>query len=88
MPEVEEKETQAVQRNLTPWERVQLSRDKARPVGAEYIEELFTDFMEFHGDRYYQDDKAIIGGIARFSRNAGDGDRAGKGSHDKRKYRA
>ena len=55
-----------VQRNLTPWERVQLSRDKARPVGAEYIEELFTDFMEFHGDRYYQDDKAIIGGIARF----------------------
>ena len=66
LPEVEEKETQAVQRNLTPWERVQLSRDKARPVGAEYIEELFTDFMEFHGDRYYQDDKAIIGGIARF----------------------
>ena len=45
---------------------MQLSRDKARPVGAEYIEELFTDFMEFHGDRYYQDDKAIIGGIARF----------------------
>ena len=66
LPEVEEKETQAVQKNLTPWERVQLSRDKARPVGAEYIEELFTDFMEFHGDRYYQDDKAIIGGIARF----------------------
>ena len=66
LPEVEEKETQAVRKNLTPWERVQLSRDKARPVGAEYIEELFTDFMEFHGDRYYQDDKAIIGGIARF----------------------
>ena len=66
LPEVEEKETQAVQRNLTPWERVQLSRDKARPVGAEYIEELFTDFMEFHGDRNYGDDKAIIGGIAKF----------------------
>ena len=64
LPEVEEKETQAVQRNLTPWERVQLSRDKARPVGAEYIEELFTDFMEFHGDRYYRDDPAIVGGIA------------------------
>ena len=66
LPEVEEKETQAVQKNLTPWERVQLSRDKARPVGAEYIEELFTDFMEFHGDRNYGDDKAIIGGIAKF----------------------
>ena len=66
LPEVEEKEAQTVPKNLTPWERVQLSRDKARPVGADYIEELFTDFMEFHGDRYYQDDKAIIGGIARF----------------------
>ena len=66
LPEVEEKETQAVQRNLTPWERVQLSRDKARPVGAEYIEELFTDFMEFHGDRLFRDDPAVAGGIAMF----------------------
>lgn len=48
------------------WERVQSSRRKDRPVGADYIDALFTDFMEFHGDRYFKDDKAIIGGIARF----------------------
>ncbi len=48
------------------WDRVQLSRMNNRPVGSDYIQELFTDFMEFHGDRYFADDKAIIGGIARF----------------------
>lgn len=48
------------------WERVQNSRRKDRPVGADYIDALFTDFMEFHGDRYFKDDKAIIGGIAQF----------------------
>ncbi len=48
------------------WDRVQLSRMKDRPVGSDYIRELFTDFIEFHGDRYFADDKAIIGGIARF----------------------
>ena len=50
----------------TAWERVQISRRKDRPVGADYIEALFEGFMEFHGDRYFKDDKAIIGGIARF----------------------
>ena len=48
------------------WERVQLSRRKDRPVGSDYIRRLFTDFIEFHGDRYFADDKAIIGGIAKF----------------------
>lgn len=52
--------------NVTAWERVQLSRKQERPVGTDYISELFTDFLEFHGDRYYKDDKAIVGGIARF----------------------
>ena len=51
---------------LSAWERVQISRMKDRPVGSDYIQSLFTDFMEFHGDRYFADDKAIIGGIARF----------------------
>ena len=50
----------------TAWERVQISRQKDRPVGSDYIESMFTDFVEFHGDRYFKDDKAIIGGIARF----------------------
>lgn len=54
------------QKNLTAWERVQLSRRNDRPVGSDYIQELFTDFEEFHGDRYFADDKAIVGGVARF----------------------
>ena len=52
--------------SVDAWERVQLSRKKDRPVGSDYIQRMFTDFIEFHGDRYYADDKAIIGGIASF----------------------
>ena len=51
---------------LTAWDRVQISRKIDRPSGSDYIEALFTDFMEVHGDRNYGDDKAIIGGIAKF----------------------
>lgn len=51
---------------LTAWECVQLSRKTDRPSGSDYIEALFTDFMEFHGDRNYGDDRAVIGGIAKF----------------------
>lgn len=51
---------------LTAWQRVELSRRKDRPVGSDYIDALFTDFVEFHGDRYFADDRAIIGGVARF----------------------
>ena len=51
---------------LSSWERVLRSREKQRPVGSDYIEALFPDFIEFHGDRCYHDDKAIIGGIASF----------------------
>ena len=52
------------------WDRVMISRKKDRPVGSDYIQALFTNFQEFHGDRLYGDDSAIIGGIASF------GDRA------------
>ncbi|MEG1505073.1 MAG: acetyl-CoA carboxylase carboxyltransferase subunit alpha, partial [Lachnospiraceae bacterium] len=51
---------------VTDWDRVLLSRMKDRPVGEDYINQIFTKFTEFHGDRYYQDDPAIIGGIAEF----------------------
>ena len=57
---------EAKSEELSAWDRVLLSRMKDRPVGADYIEALFTDFIEFHGDRYYKDDKAIVGGIASF----------------------
>ncbi len=50
----------------TAWERVQLSREKQRPSGRDYIDVLFPDFMEFHGDRLFGDDSAVIGGIASF----------------------
>ena len=49
---------------LSPWERVQVSRRNDRPVGEDYIQTIFPDFIEFHGDRYYKDDASIIGGIA------------------------
>ena len=52
--------------NASAWERVLASRKKGRPVGSDYIEALFTDFVEMHGDRYFADNQAIIGGIARF----------------------
>ena len=52
--------------NYTPWEHVQLARAKTRPTGKDYIEALFDDFMEFHGDRHCGDDPAVIGGVAFF----------------------
>lgn len=51
---------------LEAWDRVLISRKKDRPAAEDYIEALFPDFMEMHGDRYFADDEAIIGGIATF----------------------
>lgn len=51
---------------VSPWERVCKSRRNDRPTGSDYISALFSDFIEFHGDRYFTDDPAIIGGVARF----------------------
>jgi acetyl-CoA carboxylase carboxyl transferase subunit alpha len=52
--------------NLKPWDRVQMARHADRPTTLDYIEHLFTDFLEFHGDRYYGDDAAIVAGIAKY----------------------
>ncbi|HEX9935301.1 MAG TPA: acetyl-CoA carboxylase carboxyltransferase subunit alpha [bacterium] len=49
---------------LTRWQRVQLSRHPDRPYTLDYIERLFTNFMELHGDRYFGDDPALVGGLA------------------------
>lgn len=56
----------AQNQKINAWDRVLLSRRKNRPVGSDYIRTLFQDFTEFHGDRLYGDDPAIIGGIAYF----------------------
>ncbi|MDV2684787.1 acetyl-CoA carboxylase carboxyl transferase subunit alpha [Alkalihalophilus lindianensis] len=52
--------------NLQAWERVQIARHSDRPTTLDYIEYLFTDFLEMHGDRLYGDDAAIVGGIAKY----------------------
>lgn len=50
--------------DMTAWEKVQLSRSITRPAALDYVKSIFKDFIEFHGDRYYGDDGAIVGGIA------------------------
>jgi len=50
---------------LTPWQRVQLARHPQRPYTLDYIREFCADFLEFHGDRRFKDDPAIVGGFAK-----------------------
>ncbi|MEP7029037.1 MAG: acetyl-CoA carboxylase carboxyltransferase subunit alpha [Candidatus Eisenbacteria bacterium] len=52
--------------NLTRYQRVQLARHPRRPYLLDYVERLTTDFFELHGDRGFADDRAIVGGLARF----------------------
>ncbi|NLC18813.1 MAG: acetyl-CoA carboxylase carboxyltransferase subunit alpha [Clostridiales bacterium] len=52
--------------SISAWEKVKLARMPVRPTGLDYIERLFDDFIELHGDRYYSDDKAIVAGLAFF----------------------
>ncbi|MCH7761526.1 acetyl-CoA carboxylase carboxyltransferase subunit alpha [candidate division TA06 bacterium] len=51
--------------NLTPWQRVQLSRHPRRPYTLDYIKEITDEFVELHGDRYFGDDAAIVAGLGR-----------------------
>lgn len=51
--------------DLTTWQKVQIARHAGRPTTLHYIRTIFTDFMEFHGDRLYGDDPAIVAGIAK-----------------------
>ncbi len=53
-------------RNLTPWQRVQVARHPSRPTTLDYVESLFTDFVELHGDRRFADDHAIVTGTALY----------------------
>lgn len=52
--------------NLEPWDRVQLARSSTRLTGLDYIENIFYNFREFHGDRLYRDDPSIVGGVGFF----------------------
>lgn len=61
--------TESIFSNLTAWQISQLSRHPLRPYTQDYIDRIFDDFEELHGDRAYADDKSIIGGIARLDGN-------------------
>ncbi|HHI94347.1 MAG TPA: acetyl-CoA carboxylase carboxyl transferase subunit alpha [Gammaproteobacteria bacterium] len=57
--------TESIFSNLNPWQVSQMSRHPQRPYTLDYIERIFTDFQELHGDRAFADDRAIVGGVAR-----------------------
>jgi acetyl-CoA carboxylase carboxyl transferase subunit alpha len=57
--------TESIFANLSPWQISQLARHPLRPYTLDYIERIFTDFQELHGDRGFADDPAIVSGIAR-----------------------
>lgn len=50
--------------NLSPWQKIQLARNIKRPTTLDYINLIFTEFVELHGDRQFRDDPALVGGIA------------------------
>ena len=58
------RERAARAKGLTPWEKVKAARKVDRPSATDYMENNFDEFMEFHGDRYFRDDPAIVGGVA------------------------
>jgi len=57
--------TEKIYSNLSAWDIVKVARHPKRPYSLDYIERIFTEFDELHGDRHFGDDKAIIGGVAR-----------------------
>jgi acetyl-CoA carboxylase carboxyl transferase subunit alpha len=68
MKELEEKileKKEEINKGLTSWQKVQLSRHPDRPYTLSYIERMCTDFIEMHGDRNFKDDKAIVGGFGK-----------------------
>ena len=62
--------TESVFASLTPWQISQLARHPRRPFSLDYIQRIFADFQELHGDRLFADDPAIVGGLARLNGRA------------------
>ncbi len=61
--------TKDIYSNLSAWQITKIARHPERPYTLDYIGELFTDFVEMHGDRHFSDDLSIVGGLARFNGN-------------------
>jgi acetyl-CoA carboxylase carboxyl transferase subunit alpha len=59
--------TKDIYSSLTPWQVTQIARHPQRPYTLDYANEIFTDFVELHGDRAFSDDASIVGGLARFN---------------------
>lgn len=65
LEEKSRKLSESIFKDLSPWQVSQLSRHPQRPYTLDYLEHVFTDFDEIHGDRHFADDAAIVGGVAR-----------------------
>ncbi|MGC9561249.1 MAG: acetyl-CoA carboxylase carboxyltransferase subunit alpha [Brachymonas sp.] len=59
--------TKDIYSHLTPWQITKIARHPERPYTLDYVREIFTDFVELHGDRHFADDQSIVGGLARFN---------------------
>ena len=53
---------------ITAWDRVMIAREADRPTALDYIENIFDEFMELHGDRYFKDDKSIVCGLGNIGK--------------------
>jgi acetyl-CoA carboxylase carboxyl transferase subunit alpha len=62
--------TKDIYASLSPWQVTQISRHPQRPYTLDYVNEVFTDFQELHGDRHFADDLSMVGGMARFNGQA------------------
>ncbi|MCX7234132.1 MAG: acetyl-CoA carboxylase carboxyltransferase subunit alpha [Burkholderiales bacterium] len=62
--------TKDVYSQLTPWQITKIARHAERPYTLDYLSEIFTHFVEMHGDRHFADDQSIVGGLARFNGTA------------------
>ncbi len=62
--------TKDIYSDLTPWQVTKIARHPERPYTLDYVREIFTDFIELHGDRHFADDLSIVGGLARFNGTA------------------
>jgi acetyl-CoA carboxylase carboxyl transferase subunit alpha len=62
--------TKDIYASLSPWQVTQIARHPQRPYTLDYLNEIFTEFQELHGDRHFADDQSIVGGLARFNGQA------------------
>ena len=62
--------TKEIYARLAPWQVTQIARHPQRPYTLDYVNDIFTDFQELHGDRHFADDLSIVGGLARFNGQA------------------